>query len=107
MEVRPRRLLRYATEDDEVPFDSWMDSLRDGTGRGKIFTRLDRVEDGNLGDCEPVGEGVFELRINFGPGYRVYFGEDGDEIILLWGGTKNTQTKDILKAKEYWRDYNA
>ena len=107
MDVRPRQLKRYLAEDGESPFDLWMESLRDGKGRGIIRNRLDRVEDGNLGDCEPVGEGVFELRISFGPGYRVYFGEDGDLIILLLGGTKNTQVNDILKAKIYWRDYNA
>jgi putative addiction module killer protein len=74
---------------------------------GIILARLDRVENGNLGDCEPVGEGVSELRIDFGPGYRVYFGQDGDSVILLHGGTKNRQSRDIVKAKEYWRDYNA
>lgn len=107
MEIRPRQLKRYFTEDGECPFDLWMKGLRDGKGRGIILNRLDRVEDGNLGDCEPVGEGVFELRFSFGPGYRVYFGEDGDLVVLLCGGTKNTQGSDILKAKSYWRDYNA
>ena len=74
---------------------------------GIILTRLDRVQNGNFGDCQSVGEGVSELRIDFGPGYRVYFGQDGDRVILLHGGRKNRQSKDIVKAKEYWRDYNA
>jgi putative addiction module killer protein len=65
------------------------------------------VSQGNLGDCEPVGEGVSELRIDIGPGYRVYFGEDGDDVILLGGGDKSTQAADIKSAKERWRDYNA
>ena len=73
----------------------------------KIFVRLDRAEAGNLGDHEKVREGVIELRIDFGPGYRVYVGIDGDEIILLWGGTKKTQDDDIKKAIGFWRDYNA
>ncbi len=108
MEARPRELRRYFKEgEEESPFDLWMEGLRDSKGRGIIWNRLDRVEDGNFGDCEPVGEGVFELKIDFGPGYRVYFGEDGDLVILLLGGTKKTQAKDIVKAKEYWRDYNA
>ena len=75
-------------------------------GRACIRTRLDRVALGNLGDCEPVGEGVSELRIAFGPGYRVYFAQDGDTIVLLLcGGDKSTQVKDIKRAKEYWADY--
>lgn len=74
---------------------------------GIILARIKRVEGGNLGDCEPVGEGVSELKIDVGPGYRVYFGQDGDEVVLLYGGTKKTQDKDIKTAKEYWRDYNA
>ena len=69
--------------------------------------RLNRVAQGNLGDCEPVGDGVYELKIDFGPGYRVYFGEDGDDVILLGGGAKNTQPSDIKKAKRRWSDYNA
>jgi putative addiction module killer protein len=74
---------------------------------GKAFVRLKRTEQGNLGDHGSVGEGVIEIRIDFGPGCRVYLGIDGDEIILLWGGTKKTQNEDIKTAKEFWRDYNA
>ena len=72
------------------------------------MTRLDRVADGNFGDCEPVGEGVSELRIDFGPGYRIYFGQIGNEIVvLLAGGTKQAQKADIKLAKAYWRDFSA
>ena len=68
--------------------------------------RLDRLELGNFGDCKPVGEGVLELRLDFGPGYRVYFAEDGPIIVLLLiGGDKNTQTKDIKTAKAYWQEH--
>ncbi len=72
------------------------------------MARLKRVQLGNLGDHRGVGEGVYELRIDFGSGYRVYFGEDGKRlIVLLIGGTKKTQTRDIETAKRYWSDYNA
>ena len=65
-----------------------------------------RLESGLYGDCEPVGEGVSELRMFFGPGYRVYFGEDAkNTVILLCGGDKDSQKKDIKKAKEYWKEY--
>jgi putative addiction module killer protein len=74
---------------------------------GIVLARIKRVENGNFGDCESVGEGVSELKVDFGPGYRVYFGQDGDEVVLLYGGTKKTQAQDINTAKEYWRDYNA
>jgi len=60
-----------------------------------------------FGDCEPVGEGVFEMRIDTGPGFRVYFGVDGDEMILLGGGDKSKQSSDIEKARKRWEDYNA
>jgi putative addiction module killer protein len=85
----------------------WLRGLRDGKARGVIRTRLDRLQSGNFSNCEPVGNGVHELKIDFGPGYRVYFGEDGDSVILLQGGDKDTQERDIKKAKEYWGDYNA
>lgn len=74
----------------------------------KVLTRLDRAEDGNLGDHGGVGGGVCEMRIKgVGPGPRVYYGEDGDDIVLLTGGVKGTQEADIAAAKEYWGDYNA
>lgn len=71
------------------------------------WTRLNRLGAGNFTNCEPVGAGVQEQKIDFGPGYRVYFGVDGDSIILLNGGDKDSQPRDIAKAKDYWRDYNA
>jgi putative addiction module killer protein len=69
--------------------------------------RVDRAEDGNFGDFKAVGEGVLELRIDFGTGYRIYCAEDGDDLVLLTGGTKESQQSDIATAKEYWSDYNA
>lgn len=107
MEARPRTLENYLTEDGCGPFEEWIRSLRDGQGRGIIHARLGRVRKGNFGDCYPVGEGVHELKIDFGPGYRVYFGEDGDTVVLLGGGTKRSQDSDIKQAKERWRDYCA
>lgn len=75
-------------------------------GRAKIRARIARVRAGNLGNCEPEGGGVFELKIDFGPGYRVYFGEVGETIvILLRGGDKSTQIKDIKAARDNWADY--
>ena len=103
MEVR-----EYLTANDKNPFRKWLNSIRDSRTRARIQTRLDRLEIGNFGDCEPVGEGVSELRLHFGAGYRVYFGKDGDNIVLLLlGGDKGSQADDIKTAKEYWSDYNA
>jgi putative addiction module killer protein len=79
-----------------------------GEARNRVNARIRRIEEfGNYGDCEPVGDGVYELKIDVGPGYRVYFGIDGSDIVLLLGGDKSTQDSDILKAKEYWSEYNA
>jgi len=106
VEAHPRELRVYETPSGTYPFDDWLDGLRDAKGRARIQTRLDRLEQGNFGDCEPVGEGVFELRMDFGPGYRAYFAEDGPKIVLLLiGGDKSTQTKDIKAAKAYWQQY--
>jgi len=107
VESRKRILKTYLSADGKEFFWSWIDSLRDLAGAAKIKVRLNRVEQGNFGDCGAVGEGVRELKIDFGPGYRVYFGEDGDEVILLGAGDKSTQNADIAKAKERWKDYNA
>jgi putative addiction module killer protein len=73
----------------------------------KILQRIDRVERGNFGKHKSVGEGVCELIVDFGPGYRVYFGQDGNEVVLLCAGGKSTQNRDIDTAKRYWKDYNA
>ena len=80
-------------------FDKWFDGLKDTKGRFRVQARIDRAELGNFGDCEPVGEGVSEMRIHFGPGYRVYFAQRGGVIVLLLvGGDKSTQAKDIKAA---------
>jgi len=108
VEVQPRQIQNYLTVDGRSPFAEWLDALRDRRAIDKIEKRLRRVESGNLGDSRFVGEGVCELRINYGPGYRVYFGQIGSTIVLLLcGGDKSTQEQDIEKAKEYWRDHGS
>jgi len=109
MDAVEREIRFYETAEGRVPCREWLDDLaaRDKRTYGIVLNRLDRIEDGNFGDCQPVGEGVSELKIDDGPGWRVYFGIDGEFIILLLGGAKRTQKKDIKRAKEYWRDYNA
>lgn len=96
----------YKTESGKVPFNDWLNGLRDRKTRQRILNRLFRVESGHYGDHKPVGDGVIELRFFFGAGYRIYFGEDGDKlVILLTGGNKDSQSKDIQQAKAYWREY--
>ena len=98
----------YQTQEKECLFENWLDSLSDITAKARILQRIDRIELGNFGDCETVGDGVHELRIDHGPGYRIYFGNDGKQlVILLCGGTKRGQGKDIERAKAYWQDYKA
>lgn len=105
-EASPREILLYETPDGKLPFSDWLESRRDINARAKIRARLDRVEAGNLGDVRAVGNGVCELRIDYGPGYRVYFGQVGTTfIVLLCGGDKSTQDQDIRLAIEYWTDY--
>lgn len=108
MEVKPRELLIYETEDGRCPFEEWLDGLKDTVGRMIIRKRLNRVRLGNMGDAKNLGDGVFELRIAYGPGYRIYFGEEDSAIVvLLIGGNKRSQSRDIQKAKLYWSDYHA
>ena len=86
-------------------FDKWLRKLKDLRTKAKILMRIQKLEqDEHFGDCEPVGEGIRELKINYAKGYRVYFKEiDGKIIILLIGGDKSTQQSDIEKAKEIWK----
>lgn len=96
-----KRLVIYRTGNDKKPFVEWIYSLKDSKVRGVIKTRLDRLENGAYGDCEPVGDGVKESRIHFGPGYRIYFGEDETTIvIILCGGSKSSQRKDTSGGQE-------
>ena len=81
-------------------FDWWLKGLRDVRAKGKVLVRVDRLALGNPGDVAPVGEGISEMRIDFGPGYRVYFKQTGDTATLLFGGEKDSQRTDIPKAKE-------
>jgi len=88
-------------------FDKWLRKLKDIRAKTKILFRIQRIEQyGNFGDCEPVGEGISELRVHYSKGYRVYLKEYGEKIVLLLnGGDKSTQQKDIAKAKQIWSDY--
>jgi len=91
---------------DKEPFTDWLFSLRDIVTRHRIETRIDRIRYGNYGDYKRF-QGIVELRFDFGKGYRLYCGEDGHTlVVLLMGGDKSSQDKDIKKALEYWRDYH-
>ena len=107
MEARPREIRIFETESGRKPFVEWIETFARQEIYGIILGRIDRLEDGNFGDCKWEGDGVFELRIDCGPGYRVYFGQDGDLVVLLVGGIKKTQQKDLKTATVYWREYNA
>ena len=103
----PKRVIAYVDSNGRKPFTEWLRNLRDITGCQRILARLTRLEQGHYGDYKSVGEGVNELRVFFGPGYRVYFGEDGENtVVLLCGGDKDSQQHDIRQAKIYWKEYN-
>jgi putative addiction module killer protein len=108
VEAATRSLEVYVTSAGRIPFLEWLESLKDLRARAIIRTRLDRVRLGDLGDCHSLGGGLHELRIGFGPGYRVYFAHLGAEtILLLCGGPKRSQKADIARARRYWRDYGS
>jgi len=96
---------KYATPSGDCPFDDWFEELNDAT-QARIAARLNRLRLGNFGDAKLLGEGVFELRFFFGPGYRVYYGLAGKRIVLLLvGGSKQRQNKDIKAAQGFWAAY--
>ncbi|HWK46669.1 MAG TPA: type II toxin-antitoxin system RelE/ParE family toxin [Stellaceae bacterium] len=99
-------LLRYQREDGREPFTEWLNTIRDKIAAARIRIRLRQVEAGNFGDCDTVGESVIELRIHVGAGYRVYCARHGKTIVLLLcGGDKSTQDRDIKRAKELWVEW--
>lgn len=96
----------YQTIFGNSPFEDWLENLNDRKARTIIKGRLKRLKLGLLGNCESVGEGVFELKIYYGPGYRIYFGVQNQTLVLLLlGGDKSSQHQDIPKAQIYWQDY--
>ena len=105
MEIRPGNVRNYQTPSGERPFRDWLTSLRDSKTRAIVRVRINRLRQGNFGDCRHLGGGIYELRIHYGPGYRVYFGDlDAENVVLLCGGDKRTQKRDIKRAKEYWQE---
>jgi putative addiction module killer protein len=97
---------RYRSAAGAEPFTQWLSDLPDRQARARILARLERLEAGNFGDAKFLRDGVSELRIDWGPGYRVYFGRDGRTVIvLLCGGDKRKQDADIRKAVELWQEY--
>jgi putative addiction module killer protein len=99
------QIVEYLDADGRSPFANWFDDLN-AQAAAKVTIALARIEQGNLSNAKSVGAGVLEFRIDFGPGYRLYFGREGDTfIILLAGGTKSRQQKDIAVAQARWADY--
>ena len=106
MAVTPKQVEVYETPDGKQPFNEWQGSLKDLRTVSIITKRIERVKLGNLGDVASVGKGVYELRIDYGAGYRIYFGQIANTIIiLLCGGDKSTQDKDIIQAQLHWENY--
>lgn len=96
---------QYVTASGYSPFEKWFNRLQ-SVAAAKVATVLYRLELGNYSNVKSLGEGVFEVKISFGPGYRIYLGQDGDElVILLGGGTKKQQDSDIKLSKKYWLEY--
>ena len=107
MESRRRRVEFYQTAKGLKPFQEWLDGLKDREGRARITVKVDRISLGNFGGAKSLGGALHELKIDFGPGYRVYFADVASAIVLLLcGGDKSTQVRDIELAKEFLADYN-
>jgi putative addiction module killer protein len=99
-------LIVYERLHGHCPYDRWFVSLRNERAQSRIIAKLRQVRAGNLGDCKSVGDGVIELRIDAGPGYRIYCGRSGVAlVVLLCGGDKSTQSQDIERAKGFWADW--
>lgn len=98
----------YETATGKRPFEIWLEGLKEVLTKARISMRLDRLRLGNFGDCKTLQDGVAELRIHYGPGIRIYYGKIGNKIVLLLcGGDKSSQNRDINKAKNYLKDYQS
>jgi putative addiction module killer protein len=106
MEVKARQVAILRLDDDSSPFEEWLDGIKDSAFVRAVDARITRIRDGNFGDHKRVGEGVYELRIDKGPGLRVFYALDGEDLVLLLGGAdKSSQRKKIEEAKILWRKY--
>lgn len=104
--VTPKDIVAFRGREGGVPFEDWLDELHDKRAVARVLARLARVRQGNLGDCKSVGKGVSEMRVDYGPGYRIYFGQQGKTlVVLLCGGDKRTQDRDIRLAKQYCHEF--
>jgi putative addiction module killer protein len=96
----------YTDEQGKSLYAEWLGILRDKRAKAKVIMQVDRMELGLFGDSQPIGDGLSELRIHYGPGYRVYYGKEGQQVyLLLCGGDKSTQSQDIKQAKVCWQDH--
>uniref|UniRef100_UPI003083FE32 type II toxin-antitoxin system RelE/ParE family toxin n=1 Tax=Petrachloros mirabilis TaxID=2918835 RepID=UPI003083FE32 len=108
VDVKPIEVEVYETIDGKAPFSNWIMKLKNVQASARILLRLDRAKQGNLGDHKFISDGMFELRVDTGAGYRVYFGRISDnQIVVLWAGDKSTQARDIEKALALWIDYRS
>ncbi|HMV85897.1 MAG TPA: type II toxin-antitoxin system RelE/ParE family toxin [Blastocatellia bacterium] len=106
MNTQPKEIEYYQTQEGDCPFRDWFAALKDRMAQMRIDARLARLRGGNPGDVKAVGGGVSELRVDYGPGYRVYIAmADNTLVVLLCGGDKRTQAADIKQAKKFWADY--
>ena len=105
MEGREREVLYYKTVGGSSPFREYRNRIADDDTRAAVDARIARLRGGNFGDSKPIGEGAAESRIHFGSGYRIYYGIDGEDVVLLCAGDKSTQDRDIATARKYWKDY--
>ncbi|HQR34361.1 MAG TPA: type II toxin-antitoxin system RelE/ParE family toxin [Blastocatellia bacterium] len=103
---QPKQIIIFETVEGARPFEDWLDGLRDRRAVARVDARVTRLQTGNPGDYKWIGEGVYELRIDYGPGYRIYFAFSGQQIVLLLcGGDKATQQADIKAAIKYWKEF--
>jgi len=107
VQARPRSVEVYESASGSAPFDTWMGDLKDPVGKAAVDAKVALLRRGSLGNYRDVGDGLIELKVNVGPGCRVYIGDDGKNSVILLAGRKNTQKQDIKAAKRYWADYKA